>query len=492
MEAIKILLIEDNEGDRRLIKEMLIEAFGERFEFQSAQTVAEGLEKLDSNPDLVLADLSLPDSSGLDTFYKLYQKSSKTPIVVLSGLSNEEVAVKALKQGAQDYLVKGQVEPNLLRRAIRYAIERKQIQESLRIKELVIDSSINPIAIANLTGALTYANESFVRLWGYKDSKQVLNRSLEDFWDRSSEAEWIIATVLDEGNWQGRICARKNDDNRMELQLSSFVVKNYDKTGEPIYIVFSFVDITELNTLRRRLDSDTLFLGLVGLEPKMLEIYEVIRQAACVNAPVLIQGETGTGKELAARAIHKNGHLAQKPFVCIDCRKTEDIEKLFTGAAFNQTEGGTLFLKEIAALDKTAQKKLLDMLQEGSQEGKADMRLISSSSSHLALDVSDGNFLDELFYRICVIPLHMPPLRQRRSDIAVLSDYLLRETLETSEKKNMILSGETIEVLRDYDWPGNVKELKNTILYAISQAKSGLIMPRHLPEKIRRSEEHTS
>src|SRR3989339_219533 len=147
MEAIKILLIEDNAGDCRLIKEMLIEAFSERFEFQWAKTAAEGLEKLGSNPDVVLADLSLPDSSGLDTFYKLYQQSSKTPIVVLSGLSDEEVAVTALKEGAQDYLVKGQVEPNLLRRAILYAIERKQIQESLRIKERVIDSSINPIAI---------------------------------------------------------------------------------------------------------------------------------------------------------------------------------------------------------------------------------------------------------------------------------------------------------------------------------------------------------
>ncbi|MDD5459960.1 MAG: response regulator, partial [Phycisphaerae bacterium] len=200
MEALKILLIEDNEGDLRLIKEMLIEAFSDRFEFQSAQTVAEGLEKLNSNPDIVLADLSLPDSSGLDTFYKLYQKSSKTPIVVLSGLSDEEVAVKALKEGAQDYLVKGQVESNLLRRAILYAIERKQIQESLRIKELVIDSSINPLAIADLKGKLTYVNESFIRSWGYQSGKQILSRSLEDFWDRSSEAEWIIATVLDKEN----------------------------------------------------------------------------------------------------------------------------------------------------------------------------------------------------------------------------------------------------------------------------------------------------
>ncbi|MDD5459789.1 MAG: sigma 54-interacting transcriptional regulator [Phycisphaerae bacterium] len=314
-----------------------------------------------------------------------------------------------------------------------------------------------------------------------------MSRSLEDFWDRSSEAEWIIATVLDKENWQGRICARKSNDDRMDLQLSSFVVKNHDKAGEPICIVFSFVDITELNTLRRRLDSDTSFIGLVGLDPKILEIYDFIRQAAWVNSPVLIQGEHGTGKELAARAIHKNGRMSQKSFTCIDCRKTDEVERLFAGTAFGEAEGGTLFLKEVAALDKVVQKRLLDMLQERGREQAADIRIISSTTNNLASEVSEGNFLDELFYQLCVIPVHVPPLRERRNDIGMLSDYLLREALETSEQKNVTISGETIEALRDYHWPGNVRELKEAIQYAILQAESDLIMPRHLPEQIQQT-----
>ena len=505
---IRILLIEDNSGDARLIQEMLTEEVDSPFTLECAGSLAEGLERLDKTDfDVVLSDLGLPDSSGLETFFKIDAQAPRVPIVVLSGMNDESLAVNAVQHGAQDYMVKGSVDSDSLRRSLRYAIERKQIQESLRIKDRVIESSINPIAIADLQGKLTYVNHFFLKLWKYESVEGVAGRSIEEFWHRSAEALWIMERVLSHGSWRGQIRGRSKDDAELDLQLSAFIVKEKNGHGEPLCVVFSFVDITELTRLRRRLKTEQSFAGIVGYDAKMLQLFDTIRQVAEVDVPVLIQGESGTGKALVAAAIHNEGALSDKPFVPVNCAALPEdvleselfghVKGAFSEAAsnkkgcFEQANGGTIFLDEVGAVPDAAQAKLLGVLQNGTFQRvggeetiKVDLRVISATNKNLAEEVNAGRFRDDLFYRLCVVPIHLPPLRERLNDIPLLADYFRKKVLAQMGRDDIVLSAEAIDIMMEYDWPGNVRELENALQYALVGCRGNQLLPEHFPPNI--------
>jgi len=502
---IKVLLIEDNRGDARLIEEMLTEGADSPFTLECAGRLSEGLECLDkAGFGVVLLDLGLPDSCGLETFVKINAQAPRVPIVVLSGLSDESLAVDAVQRGAQDYLVKGHIDSDSLRRSLRYAVERKRIQEALRIKDRVIESSINPIAITDLQGKLTYVNQSFLGVLGYGSIEEIVGRPIEEFWYRFAEALWITETVLSRGSWRGKIRGQRKDGTVLDLQLSAFIVKEKDELGEPLCVVFSFVDVTELTRLRRRLKTEQSFAGIVGYDAKMLELFDTIRQVAEVDVPVLIHGESGTGKELVAIAIHSEGPLADKPFVPVDCEALPEgvveselfghVKGAFAGAVcdrkgcFEMANGGTVFLDEVGALPGALQVKLLRLLQRGvfqrvggKETMKVDVRLISATNKNLAEEVTAGRFREDLFYKLCVVPIHLPPLRERRNDIPLLADYFLKKALAETGRENVILSAEAVDAMMDYDWPGNVRELENVLQHALMKCKDDQLLSEHFP-----------
>ncbi|MCK4914205.1 MAG: sigma-54-dependent Fis family transcriptional regulator [Planctomycetes bacterium] len=501
--TIKLLLIEDNPGDARLMKEMLTDGMDSPFTVEFASCLAEGLEQLDkANFDVIILDLMLPDSYGLETFVKVNEKAPRSPIVVTSGLNDEALAVNAVQRGAQDYLVKGHADSGAMRRSLRYAIERKQIQENLRIKDRVVESSINSIAIADLQGKLTYANHAFLDLWGYESIDEVKGKSIEEFSHRFTEALWITETALSRGSWQGKMRGQRKDGVALDLQLSAFIVSESDEVHKPMCLVFSFVDITELSQLRRRLESERSFAGIIGCDAKMLELFDTIREVAEVDAPVLLQGESGTGKELVAIAIHNQGTLSNRPFVPVNCGALPEgvleselfghVKGAFTGAIrdrkgrFELADGGTIFLDEIGELPREMQVKLLRVLQDGKFQPvgsektmKVDVRVISATNKNLAEEVSNGTFREDLFYRLCVVPIYMPPLRERRKDIPLLANHFLREALAEMHREKVVLSTEAIDFLMEYNWPGNVRELENAMQYALMKCKGDQVLPEH-------------
>ena len=213
-------------------------------------------------------------------------------------------------------------------------------------------------------------------------------------------------------------------------------------------MVFSFVDITEVTRLRRRLKTEQSFAGIVGRDTKMLELFDTIRQVADVNIPVLIQGESGTGKELVAAAIHNECPSADKLFVPVNCGALPEgvleselfghVKGAFTGAIhdrkgrFELANGGTIFLDEIGDIPAAMQVKLLRVLQEGifqrvggEENIKVDVRVISATNKNLAEEVAAGRFREDLFYRLCVVPVYLPSLRERRNDIPLLAEHFL-------------------------------------------------------------------
>ncbi len=260
--------------------------------------------------------------------------------------------------------------------------------------------------------------------------------------------------------------------------------------------------------LKRQLEDKYKFSNIVGKSPKMQEIFNLIEKVAKTASTVLIQGESGTGKELIARAVHFSGTRKDHRFLSINCGALPEnlLESelfghergAFTGAVrdkkglFQEAHRGTLFLDEIGEMTLPMQVKLLRALQErtirrvgGNREESIDVRIIAASNRELDEAVKEGSFREDLFYRINVIPIRLPPLRQRREDISLLVDYFIKKYSREMEISTKRISMEALQLLEAYEWPGNVRELENTIERMLALAAGEDITSRDLPMQVR-------
>jgi transcriptional regulator with PAS, ATPase and Fis domain len=246
---------------------------------------------------------------------------------------------------------------------------------------------------------------------------------------------------------------------------------------------------------------------MIGGSPGMRKVFEFIRRVAPTDSTVLIQGESGTGKELVAHAIHRNSSRSDRPFVAINCAAIAETlletelfghEKgAFTGAASRKrgkveaAEGGTLFLDEVGELAPALQAKLLRVLQEreferlgGTCPIKLDIRLVAATNRSLPEAVKAGTFRNDLYYRLNVVTLTMPALRERREDISLLANHFVAKASRKSKMRVKPLSPETLTCLMNYDWPGNVRELENALERALVLGSTDSILPDDLPEAV--------
>ncbi|MDZ7667408.1 MAG: sigma 54-interacting transcriptional regulator [Desulfotignum sp.] len=260
----------------------------------------------------------------------------------------------------------------------------------------------------------------------------------------------------------------------------------------------------QIQGLRTRTEQVSGYRGMVGRDPKIQVIYKLIQDVAPTDATVLIQGESGTGKEMVARALHEESPRAGHPFVVINCAAYPATlleselfghEKgAFTGAVdrkigkFEQAGGGTVFLDEIGEISMSAQTMLLRVLQSqkierigGTRSIKVNIRIVAATNRNLLDEVKQGNFREDLFYRLNVIPINLPALRERKNDVPLLANYFLEKFAAEQHKNIDAMDPETLRVLVEYDWPGNIRELENTVEYAVTLAKSDRIFPRDLP-----------
>jgi two-component system response regulator PilR (NtrC family) len=239
----------------------------------------------------------------------------------------------------------------------------------------------------------------------------------------------------------------------------------------------------------------------------MRAIFELIQTVAPQTSRVLITGESGTGKELVARAIHENSLRAQEPFITINCGAFPEtlleselfgyMKGAFTGAnenrqgLFQAAHGGTLFMDEIGNMSLTMQVRLYRVLQEGkvrpigsNDESDVDVRIIAATNKDLDKEIAEGRFREDLYYRLSVIPVQLPPLRERREDIPMLARHFLERFRKVMEKPIEGISPEAMRRLESYDWPGNVRELENTLERAVALETEGQVSLRVLPDRI--------
>ncbi|GJL50984.1 MAG: hypothetical protein NPIRA01_22110 [Nitrospirales bacterium] len=280
-----------------------------------------------------------------------------------------------------------------------------------------------------------------------------------------------------------------------------------DDPRDPHQKIFYLYDASEVEDLRRLLGESGKFQDLIGKSPGMQAIFQQIHELARVDSTVLIEGETGTGKELVARAIHRSSHRKDMPFVAVNCAGlTESLvasqlfghkRGAFTGAVSDQTglfeaaEGGTLFLDEIGDIPLSIQTSLLRVLQERevtrlgeSKLRKVNVRVLAATHHHLANDVEAGAFRADLLYRIRVGRVLLPPLRERREDIPLLSSFFLGQCRASTGRPVNQISHEAVRLLVAHNWPGNVRELQHAIEFAVIRSRGPTLQPHDFPPEV--------
>jgi two-component system response regulator PilR (NtrC family) len=261
--------------------------------------------------------------------------------------------------------------------------------------------------------------------------------------------------------------------------------------------------------LKRALNTRYEFSNILGVSDAMQQVFATIRTVAGTTSTVLISGESGTGKELVARAVHFNSLRRDRPFVAVNCGAVPEalleselfghVRGAFTGAHANKkglveaAEGGTIFLDEIGEMPSSMQVKLLRVLQDhrfrrvgGTDEVQADVRVIAATNQDLTRMVAEGRFREDLYYRLNVLPIMLPPLRDRREDIPLLAEHFLQQYASEMGKPVRTISAEALQLLQEHPWRGNVRELQNAIERAVALEQTEAVLPESLPDDVRR------
>ena len=304
------------------------------------------------------------------------------------------------------------------------------------------------------------------------------------------------------------IITKEGEPRHVEMSVTGMINENGCFAG----VLASFRDVTDLISLKIQLGKLTSFSGIIGQDHCMLRVFEQIRELATNDYSVLLTGETGTGKELVASAIHKESGRGGRAFVPINCGGLPEgilgselfghVKGAFSGAIrdkkgrFELADGGTIFLDEVADLPKSVQVMILRILQEGTFEHvggekteSVNVRIISATNQDLKREVYKKNFREDLYYRLNVVPIHLPPLRDRKNDIHLLVNYFLQEACEQGQR-TIEMSQEALSIMMDYNWPGNIRELQNAIHFALVKCKRKMIREEDLPLELREKRPH--
>jgi len=375
--------------------------------------------------------------------------------------------------------------------------------------ELVLDNLLDGVMAHTTNRRIFYFNKAAEKITGYK-RENILGKDCHDvfpgrFCGGDCECCESASKTEASGITRKEIIFIRPDKKERTLMMS--IMPLTGKKGEEVGALLSFKDNTEYKRLKDRLKHHHSLGNLMGKDPKTLDLFDQIREVSSVIVPVLIEGESGTGKELVANAIHDTGLRAGRPFVAINCGALPEgvleselfghVAGAFSGAIQNRkgrfelAHNGTIFLDEVSELSPAMQVKLLRVLQEqqfervgGEKTVQVNVRVISATNQNLLKLVEKKKFRRDLYYRLCVVPITLPPLRDRRLDIPMLVEHFLDITAREINRPVLSPSNEVMDILSCYEWPGNVRELRNAVEYAYVKCRTGLIEIRHLPPEI--------
>ncbi|MBM9604541.1 sigma-54 interaction domain-containing protein [Desulfopila inferna] len=385
-----------------------------------------------------------------------------------------------------------------------------------RYWKTVVDIIHDGVMIVDVGGYIVSVNQALVDITGYSQEELVGQpcsilgcSSCKKIYDPTGK-HWCRLFSIGDVNMQKASMVRR-DGTSVDVMKNASVLK---EDGKIIGAVETLTDITELlekenqiEAYRRELQAEYSFEGMVGVSMTMRRTFDMIANVAESDAPALIIGESGTGKELAARAIHQNSARKDRPYVQVNCAALNEsvleselfghVKGAFTGAyqnregRFEAANGGDIFLDEIGDLPQSIQIKLLRVLEEkviervgDNRSIPVDVRIITATNRDLKQLVDSGSFRGDFYYRINVLPIEIPPLRNRTEDIPVLAEMFFKHVQLKSNKPIQGISPEAMEALVRYSWPGNVRELKSAFEYAFVTCMESSIKAEHLPPDV--------
>ena len=349
----------------------------------------------------------------------------------------------------------------------------------------ILDSIAEGLYTVDHEWRITSLNRAAEELTGLRE-REILGQSCKEVLRADHCFDGCpLATTLeqDEGQLNCSMVLRYDSPQSLPVTANTAVLR--DSNGDAIGGVVSFRDLRTQKRVATDLFPAARFEGLVGDDPQMLEVYQLIGEVADSLANVLIMGESGTGKEMVADALVKRSPRHDKPCVKVNCSVFPEtvLQNELSGerpGRFMIADGGTLFLNEVTAISPASQVKLLRLI-----ESEIDVRVISATDQDLLRLVQDGSFREDLYYRLNVIPIVLPPLRERRVDIAALVSYFIDKYRLVTGKSIHGVSDEALKTLMDYDFPGNVRELENAVEHAFARSSEAVIRVDKLPLAIK-------
>ena len=502
--SARILVIDDEESIRFTF-ERFLKAAGHIV--ATAESCSEAVARINETSfDLVFADIILGDGTGIDILREIKARGLSCPVIMITGDPNVETAGDAIRLGAFDYIPKPINQESLLhatRTALKYKAVNEEKERYRTNLEAIFGSVKDAIITVDNESVVIELNEAAMNMCGY--SRDDIGKSFSSL---AKVCNGRCVEILGEAIESREPVAVDHIEcqllNRTRRVIS---VRTYPLVGLqnlPAGVVMVLRDDTYVADLERELREHRQFHDIVGRSEPMQKVYSLIKALAGVQTTVLITGESGTGKELVAEALHRAGERSHKPLVKVNCSALPEtlleselfghVKGAFTGAIrdnmgrFHRADGGTIFFDEIGDISPKIQLKLLRVLEErefervgNSTPVKVDVRLIAATNKNLHEKVSLGELREDLYYRLKVVEIRLPPLRDRREDIPLLVEHFRNKFNAKFKKTIEAISSDVLKAFLKYPWPGNVRELEHTMEHAFVLCSQNIVTLDHLP-----------
>lgn len=503
----KILIVDDEEGIRFTFSKFLT---SQNFDVFTAEDFDQAVACIsETDFDLIFADIILRGKTGIDVLREIKDRKLNCPVIMITGYPNIETASEAIRLGAFDYIPKP-VQKETLLHAIDVALQHKAVldeKEKYRSNlEAIFRSVKDAIISVDKNLVLLEMNDAARNICGF--TRGDIGKAFHSLSDkcRGKCLDALTATIqsktsVDLNNLE---CELKNHKEQV-VSLTTFPLLDRHDTFSGAIMVIR--DETRLSGLERELNERQQFYRIIGESKAMQEVYSLIDLLTDVETTVLISGESGTGKELVAEALHYKGSRSKEPLVKVNCSALSEnlleselfghVRGSFTGAVkdkvgrFEIANGGTIFLDEIADISPKIQIELLRVLQEkeiervgDSRTIRVDVRVVTASNQDLAEKVKRGEFREDLYYRLNVMKIVLPPLRERLEDIPLLTNHFINKFNKKFHRDISSVSKDVEKLFMEYRWPGNVRELEHALEHAFILCRKQMITIDHLPSEI--------